>query len=337
MNKLKLSIPQMRSITICYLNKIEPELYRSKSSEIYVSESTKGVKEFFSSISYTYMLLNDNEKLIVDRVLVENSCIPLKDADLEFFKPTQEQLDRDEGFQYLKNFCKYIKDLKYYHPQGKPEIRTKENAIMFESCLSMALEDIKNYHKDCIATKLSWYLEKTADAIISLSPEEFNKIDVLAKKHNFLTIKEAFDKFPSFRKSFKEGKYMIESSDFFDWRGTGTYYPAKRKKKSTLIDDPKMYRVSFEMSEKYMHPISENQKNVIEIEYTGSYSKDAEQAYNLSNIPRNDLYVWHYVGNYKPNTNTGEVELVLKEAHDAIEHATGVEDYEKLKGVTYTP
>lgn len=89
MNKLKLSIPQMRSITICYLNKMIPEMSGVTSSTIYVSESTKGVKEFFSSISYTYTLLNDNEKLIFDRVLVENSCIPLKDADLEFFKPTQ--------------------------------------------------------------------------------------------------------------------------------------------------------------------------------------------------------------------------------------------------------
>lgn len=339
MKKMKPTIAQMREIAICYMTKICTGIYAAGIEfTIYqINHSRNGTKGVFADICFNYSLISQEDKNIVNQILKNNNITPLESVDLDFFKPSEEELQLNEKYVYLNNFCKYIKDLNYYGYTEQYPVRKKEQPWFAEESLSRALFHIKNYHEDVLIYKIEDYLEKTAKAIANLPPEEFNEVDKLAKKYGVLTVKEAFDKFIEFRRKFKENKCLVESEEYLDWRGTGTYFPTKRKKTVSLKEDINKLRMSFSNSEHDMHPISENQKNVIEIEYTGSYSKDAEQAYNLSNIPRNDLYVWHYVGNYKPNTNTGEVELVLKEAHDAIEHATGVEDYEKLKGVTYTP
>lgn len=332
---------EMYQILKCYFNKINkialPYIFEEIEFEKIKKEtdnkrSIPKIINAFCNLHWLYGLMSPKEKIHIDTILNENNCFSLNETTIDKYLPTTEELEKNKGYTYLSNFKKFILPINFYGIGHYDNFR-EEVFFDFEPSLELGIEHIKKMSKRMSNDIINVYLMYTARTITCLPAEEFNKIDILARKHGILTIKEAFDTFPYFRKEFNEEKRRVENSDYLDWRGTGTYYPEKKKSKKSV--DVWVPNVSFETLE-IMHPINEDQKNVVTIQYTGSYSKDAEQAYKLSNIPPNDLYVWHYNGSYDPETNTGQVELVLKEAHALIEHATGVEDYEKLRGVSYT-
>lgn len=234
MKKIKPTVDQMRNIVVCYLEKIVPPYNKAESTLPYVKEHSKGVKEFFGLICFNYTMLSVEDTYYIDEVLRENECIRLHEIDMDSFKPTVQQLQKNEGYVYLNDFCKHIMDLKYYgHTEEYPK-RTKEDPNFSETSLSRGLVQIKNRHKDTVNSEIDWYLSKTASQITNLSPLDFNKIDEIARKNGMLTIKEAYDKFPAFRKEFKEQKQSIESPEYLDWRGSGNLYSSPKKIKPTL-------------------------------------------------------------------------------------------------------
>jgi len=222
MKKINPTIPQLRTIVQCYFKEIAPGY--SKQLEIIKEKNTRLLKEYFSAIYTNYTHLSKEEQNLVDNTLIKNNCVPLKDLDTDEFLTTGTELEKNAEYKYLSDFCKYIQDIKYFGYTENYPLRIKEDPIFFEDCLSRALDHIKKEHKDIVNVTINVYLELTARAITTLPPSEFNRIDELARENGILTIKEAFDKFPVFRKEFKEQKQSIESPEYLDWRGTGEYF-----------------------------------------------------------------------------------------------------------------
>ena len=89
-----------------------------------------------------------------------------------------------------------------------------------------------------------------------------------------------------------------------------------------------------------LYPVSGNQKNIVRIEYTGSRRQDfgaANRAAGISTTqqpPRG--YTWHHLDDYDPGTNTGTMQLVSRESHEATyPHSGGVAQYERATGIRY--
>jgi RHS repeat-associated protein len=80
-----------------------------------------------------------------------------------------------------------------------------------------------------------------------------------------------------------------------------------------------------------------DQKNTVDIEYTGSRSGDAAAANakgGFKETPRG--YTWHHVANYNPQTNTGTMQLVKRSAHRKFHHG-GVKQWEDANKKKYKP
>jgi hypothetical protein len=89
-----------------------------------------------------------------------------------------------------------------------------------------------------------------------------------------------------------------------------------------------------------LYPAGDGQKNIVEIEYTGSRRQDygaANRAAGLGDTQQPpDGYAWHHLDNYNPATNKGTMQLVRQDAHLATyPHNGGVRQYEQATGKTY--
>jgi hypothetical protein len=89
-----------------------------------------------------------------------------------------------------------------------------------------------------------------------------------------------------------------------------------------------------------LYPVKDGQKNIVEIEYTGSRRQDyaaANKAGNIGNTqkPPKD-YTWHHLDDYNPETNRGTMQLVKTDAHEATyPHDGGVRQYTQATGKKY--
>ncbi|MFC5473581.1 HNH endonuclease [Paraherbaspirillum soli] len=94
----------------------------------------------------------------------------------------------------------------------------------------------------------------------------------------------------------------------------------------------------------YLFPVQDGQRNVLNLEMTGSRRLDfraANEAAGLQDlVPRGadspSGYVWHHVDDFNPATGTSTLELVERGAHNAtIPHRGSVYQWEQLNGVPY--
>jgi RHS repeat-associated protein len=89
-----------------------------------------------------------------------------------------------------------------------------------------------------------------------------------------------------------------------------------------------------------LYPAGAGQQNTVTIEYTGSRRQDfgaANEAAGTGTTQKPpDGYTWHHLDDYDPNSNTGTMQLVNRDAHEATyPHVGGVSQYEKATGNTY--
>lgn len=89
-----------------------------------------------------------------------------------------------------------------------------------------------------------------------------------------------------------------------------------------------------------LYPIKEGQKNIVPIEYSGSRRKDFGAANKAAGVGTTqkppDGYTWHHLDDYNPVDNTGTMQLIKREAHEATyPHVGGVSQYEKATGNEY--
>jgi RHS repeat-associated protein len=90
----------------------------------------------------------------------------------------------------------------------------------------------------------------------------------------------------------------------------------------------------------YLFPVEGEQLNVVRIEYTGSRRKDFGAANKAAKISESqkppELYTWHHLDDYDPQTNTGTMQLIKREVHEATyPHKGGIAQYEKHTGKKY--
>ena len=90
----------------------------------------------------------------------------------------------------------------------------------------------------------------------------------------------------------------------------------------------------------YLYPVGSGQKNIVTIEYTGSRRQDfgaanIEAGISTTQKPPAD-YTWHHLDDYNPRTNTGTLQLVRTDAHEATyPHNGGVKQYQDATGRRY--
>ena len=102
---------------------------------------------------------------------------------------------------------------------------------------------------------------------------------------------------------------------------------------------PKRARVDF-VGSPDLYPVGPGQKNIVRIEYTGTRPRDfkaANQAAGIGNTQKPPKgFTWHHLDDYDPATNTGTMQLVKREVHEATyPHSGGVSQYEKAVGIPY--
>src|SRR5262249_22407295 len=96
--------------------------------------------------------------------------------------------------------------------------------------------------------------------------------------------------------------------------------------------------IDFSTSQYLKQDLATGQKNTVDIQYTGSRKADfaaANKAAGYTTTPKG--YTWHHVDNYNATTNTGTMQLVQTDAHQAISHYGGVRQYEQATGTSYRP
>lgn len=87
-------------------------------------------------------------------------------------------------------------------------------------------------------------------------------------------------------------------------------------------------------------PVTNGQKNIVTIEYTGTRPRDFGAANLEAGISTTQQapkgYTWHHLDDYDPVTNTGTMQLIKREVHEATyPHIGGVAQYEAATGVPY--
>ena len=94
----------------------------------------------------------------------------------------------------------------------------------------------------------------------------------------------------------------------------------------------------------YLYPIGPDQKNIVNIDLTGSRRNDFKAANEAAGIAADvpagmdapPGYVWHHVDDYNPANNKATLELVTKAAHKATyPHKGSVSQYEAHHNVEY--
>ncbi|MFD0892905.1 HNH endonuclease [Luteolibacter ambystomatis] len=90
----------------------------------------------------------------------------------------------------------------------------------------------------------------------------------------------------------------------------------------------------------HLYPVGEGQSNIVQIEYTGTRSRDYKAANIAAGLGETSKapqgYTWHHLDDYDPVTNTGSMQLVERPAHEATyPHRGGVSQYESAFGVPY--
>ena len=91
----------------------------------------------------------------------------------------------------------------------------------------------------------------------------------------------------------------------------------------------------------YIKTSSDGQEIIVEIEASGSRSKDFKNAWELAEskygVSKSDYsnVTWQHMDDYNVRTNTFTLELVDRGAHQGISHAGGCKQYEVFKGVKY--
>ena len=89
-----------------------------------------------------------------------------------------------------------------------------------------------------------------------------------------------------------------------------------------------------------LYPTTDGQNNIVTIQYTGSRRQDFGAANTAAGTgttqkPPAD-YTWHHLDDYDPVSNTGTMQLVGRNAHQATyPHVGGVSQYERATGNTY--
>jgi hypothetical protein len=94
----------------------------------------------------------------------------------------------------------------------------------------------------------------------------------------------------------------------------------------------------------FLFPTGPGEKNVVEIELTGSRRADFRKANEMAGVgkyvrPGADApsdYTWHHVDDYSSDSGTGTLELVQRKAHKAtLPHKGGVAQWEEETGLKY--
>ncbi|WP_228457649.1 HNH endonuclease [Chryseobacterium indologenes] len=87
-----------------------------------------------------------------------------------------------------------------------------------------------------------------------------------------------------------------------------------------------------------LYPVKPGQRNIIEIDYSGDYTTDFQnasmKALGQKSTPRG--YVWHHLDDYNAGTNRGTMQLVKQEAHNGVSHMGGCSQYKEATGNSYT-
>ena len=89
-----------------------------------------------------------------------------------------------------------------------------------------------------------------------------------------------------------------------------------------------------------LYPAGEGQQNTVKVEYTGSRRQDFGAANREANLGTTqqppDGYTWHHLDDYDPDTNTGTMQLVKTDTHEATyPHNGGVRQYTQATGIKY--
>ncbi|HEU4640219.1 MAG TPA: HNH endonuclease, partial [Candidatus Binatia bacterium] len=89
----------------------------------------------------------------------------------------------------------------------------------------------------------------------------------------------------------------------------------------------------------YLYPISNGQKNVVQIEMTGTYYQDFKAANLAAGFPGAKPprgYTWHHLDDFNPQTRMTTMQLAQLGAHEAtVPHFGSVSQYQKHFGVKY--
>jgi RHS repeat-associated protein len=86
-----------------------------------------------------------------------------------------------------------------------------------------------------------------------------------------------------------------------------------------------------------LHPTTSLLRSIVRIKYTGSRRGDFKMANAAAGFERTpEGYTWHHLDDYNPATNTGTMQLVERDAHQANQpHVGGVKQYRDANGVEY--
>ncbi|WP_244110117.1 RHS repeat-associated core domain-containing protein [Burkholderia ambifaria] len=87
-----------------------------------------------------------------------------------------------------------------------------------------------------------------------------------------------------------------------------------------------------------LFPVTEGQRNIVEITMQGSRSRDFVQAFKEANISKADAtgYTWHHLNDFNPETGRTTMQLVQTQAHiDTFPHAGSADQFAKHFGVAY--
>jgi hypothetical protein len=89
----------------------------------------------------------------------------------------------------------------------------------------------------------------------------------------------------------------------------------------------------------FLYQPKPEQRSIVKIKLTGSYSADfaqANSAANLENVPTG--YTWHHLDDYNQNDGTATMQLVRTNIHiKTAPHSGGVKQYENATGAKYKP
>jgi A nuclease of the HNH/ENDO VII superfamily with conserved WHH len=90
----------------------------------------------------------------------------------------------------------------------------------------------------------------------------------------------------------------------------------------------------------HLYPAGPGESHTVRIRYTGSRRQDfgaANRAAGLGETQRPPTgYTWHHLDDYDPISNTGTMQLVTTDAHEATyPHNGGVKQYQDATGRKY--
>jgi len=82
-----------------------------------------------------------------------------------------------------------------------------------------------------------------------------------------------------------------------------------------------------------LYPVGPGQKNQVKITYTGNREGDFAAANEEAGFDKKPAdYVWHHLHDFCPKTNTGTMQLVHEDWHEAYGHAGGVNQSVQANG-----